>query len=502
MIYNGQEMTVFHIQSLYNDWTYVWLLPRNQVYSELNNIIFIVALILVSLVIAGIGITIAMAKYQNRPVKEIVRMLFPDTPNSVQDKQRLDEFAWIKGNIREMMKQEKSLQGQLMQNKNLVKSAMLDKLLEGRFTDDQAAENALRQIQFPFSNAGYTIIIVQIIENGHYPEAVANAQIQNSVLLSFINSQYPNVLVHAVYYQRIVLFYHTDSSNGKPVNEFAALLSLFVKEKGHTNVMISVGDTCFELTNIHMSYMSAALALSNSKTNSGVVFSAVNNKESGSLLYYPMDVEQRVISLISVGDTAGTQALLEQLFKQNLSCLEHRYDLISVFLAELVGTLIKALSAEGLENQPEYKSITALLALQNKPADEAFQNILEHYLMLGTHIKQTRRDSTSILVKNVTEYIESFFMDQSISLSKLADKFSLSEPYLSHVFKESTGENLSSCLERIRINHAHALLTETAISIDDIAEKVGYYSSDTFRKAFKRYHGITPAMYRSSTRMS
>jgi YesN/AraC family two-component response regulator len=170
-----------------------------------------------------------------------------------------------------------------------------------------------------------------------------------------------------------------------------------------------------------------------------------------------------------------------------------------IFLSELVGTLLKAMDVTGMESSPACEAIPKLMNPRLSP-DETFQGILASYYDLCVQIKHNYRDSTSILIKNVTEYIEAFYMDSSLSLCLLASKFNLSEPYLSHVFKERTGENLSNCLERIRINYAHALLSETTMSIDDIAEKVGYNSSDTFRKAFKRFHGISPAMYRSSTK--
>ncbi|MEA4889858.1 MAG: helix-turn-helix domain-containing protein [Clostridiaceae bacterium] len=498
--YQGMAMTVFHIQSIYNGWTYVWLLPSNQVNSELNYIIYMVAVILILLIIAGFFITIAMSKQQNQPVKEIANMLIPETTGKTKDTQHINEFDLIKGNIREMMKQEKSLQGQLMQNKDLVKSAMLDKLLNGRFTDLQSIENALRQIQFPLTGNGYTMVIIQIIDDGLHPDTVSNIQIQHSILLSFINSKFSELWIHSVSYQRMAIFYHLNSNDSEPPKEFAARLKAFLTEKGHTNVMISVGDTCAEISGISMSYKSAVFALTKAETNNGVIYSEAPGSETSSTFYYPIDVEQRIISLVSVGDSAGTQVLLEQLFKQNTARYEHRYDLVGVFITELVGTLFKILSAEDMDQCLELKSLTTLMTRQDDAVDESFQIVLEQYRILCAFIKQKRRSSTNILIESIIKYVDSFYMDQNLSLSKLADKFNLSEPYLSHLFKESTGENLSSCLERIRINNAHSLLTETNLSIDDIAEKVGYCSSDTFRKAFKRYHGITPAMYRSSTK--
>jgi AraC-like DNA-binding protein len=40
------------------------------------------------------------------------------------------------------------------------------------------------------------------------------------------------------------------------------------------------------------------------------------------------------------------------------------------------------------------------------------------------------------------------------------------------------------------------LLTESELSVKEIAAAVGYSSSATFIRAFRRVHGITPASYR------
>jgi AraC-like DNA-binding protein/adenylate kinase family enzyme len=498
--YQGTDMTVFHIKSIYNDWTYVWFLSSNQVYSERNFIVYIIVIILLFVVLLGFGIIITLARKQNKPVNEIVRMLLPQSPDKNRDLQRYGEFDWIKGNIQELMSHEQRLQKQLMNNKDLVRSAMLEKLLEGRFSDEQAAEQALRLIQFSFSQAGYTVIALQIAENVNKVSAVANTQVQHSVLLNFIAGRYPEITAHSVNYQQIVLLCPIDTEDAQQVQIFAAQLSDFVNEKGHTNVMIGVGSVCPDLSGIHRSYRSACFALAKAKTGHGGVVFDLSGDDHNNSLYYPLEIEQRIISLVSMGDDTEIQAVMESVYKQNMANLGQQNDLIMIFLSELVGTLLKAMDVAGLENWPECEAIPKLMQNPRMSPDEIFQCILASYHNLCVQIKHNHRDSTSILIKNVTEYIESFYMDSSLSLSKLADKFNLSEAYLSHVFKERTGENLSNCLERIRINYAHALLTETAMSIDDIAEKVGYNSSDTFRKAFKRFHGITPAMYRSSTK--
>jgi YesN/AraC family two-component response regulator len=94
------------------------------------------------------------------------------------------------------------------------------------------------------------------------------------------------------------------------------------------------------------------------------------------------------------------------------------------------------------------------------------------------------------------EFINQAYQDASLSLSSVASKFSLTESYISQFFKEQNGENFSSYLEKIRMKHACELLSESEMPINEIAQCVGYYSDQVFRRAFKRFHGVTPNEFR------
>ena len=77
----------------------------------------------------------------------------------------------------------------------------------------------------------------------------------------------------------------------------------------------------------------------------------------------------------------------------------------------------------------------------------------------------------------------------------VAEKFKLCDSYLSTFFKEQTGENYVSFVERLRMERACELLQDGAYSIDDISRMVGYSNAQTFRRAFKRRFGTTPTQF-------
>ena len=105
----------------------------------------------------------------------------------------------------------------------------------------------------------------------------------------------------------------------------------------------------------------------------------------------------------------------------------------------------------------------------------------------------------AVLAEKITEYLKTGYASPDLSLSILAKTFGFSEVYMSQLFKEQTGENFTAYLETLRMSHAcEKLLSGDDDSIESVATSVGYYSADTFRKAFKRRFGVTPTQWKES----
>jgi AraC-like DNA-binding protein len=85
---------------------------------------------------------------------------------------------------------------------------------------------------------------------------------------------------------------------------------------------------------------------------------------------------------------------------------------------------------------------------------------------------------------------------RKISLKEIAAISGLSAPYFSSVFKEEMGENLSSYLNRLRVNRAAGLLRETNLPLSDIAGCCGFEDQSWFSKIFKSYTGRSPGKFR------
>lgn len=71
---------------------------------------------------------------------------------------------------------------------------------------------------------------------------------------------------------------------------------------------------------------------------------------------------------------------------------------------------------------------------------------------------------------------------------------------LNRRFKTATDQSPLQYLQEIRINTARDLLKTSNLSINEVAEKVGYQDSGYFTTLFKKQLATTPKEYRATVR--
>jgi AraC family transcriptional activator FtrA len=91
-------------------------------------------------------------------------------------------------------------------------------------------------------------------------------------------------------------------------------------------------------------------------------------------------------------------------------------------------------------------------------------------------------------------------ISERVETGALARRAAMSERTFLRRFKESTGTSPIAWLERERMNRARELLESADLPLADVATQCGYQSLETFRAAFKRMAGASPAAYRSRFR--
>lgn len=99
-------------------------------------------------------------------------------------------------------------------------------------------------------------------------------------------------------------------------------------------------------------------------------------------------------------------------------------------------------------------------------------------------------------LNEIMNYIQEHYL--TVTLDELTEKMHLTKPYLSKYIKEKSGKTFGEIVKNVRMKRARTLLKNTSMTVENIAEDVGYQNVEHFNRLFKKKYGITPMQFRNS----
>ena len=272
----------------------------------------------------------------------------------------------------------------------------------------------------------------------------------------------------------------------KDIKEFAACEWNCKAE--FSGLVFGISTVCQEKENIYEKFREADMA----------VYSEFILEEKGIFYYIEsnnFDIKQinEEVLKIKSGNIKHISNFIERIpveFKENnfgIKIVAIIYNQIVAYMTNNHGDIVKLMDFEFAEYdvlQKKYGSIT-----------EMCKYILEvlQYAMNKTSQIDTSRSSSDF--KGILDFIYLNY-EKDLYLNDVAKKFCLNLTYLCELFKKNTGKTFVEYLTYIRMTEATKLLNESSLSINQVAEKVGYNDYYHFNKMYKRYFGKTPTMYR------
>lgn len=106
-----------------------------------------------------------------------------------------------------------------------------------------------------------------------------------------------------------------------------------------------------------------------------------------------------------------------------------------------------------------------------------------------------QKKGKSSVVHDVSEYISAHFCEQ-ITLEDLAERFFISESYLSRSFKDIIGVGITEYINILRIRKSRELLEDSRLSVSEISQAVGFESASYFGRVFQKHLALSPSQYR------
>lgn len=150
----------------------------------------------------------------------------------------------------------------------------------------------------------------------------------------------------------------------------------------------------------------------------------------------------------------------------------------------------------GLNEKTAYDfSDRVIMTVDNATSKDEILNFLAGEIMKLTNmVNQSKlKPFQSPHVRKCICYINEN-INERISVSMLSEICNISSDYLSHIFKEEMGENLSSYITRRKLESAKDMITKGQ-SNNEICKALGFSSVSHFITAFKRHCNMTPTEY-------
>lgn len=214
---------------------------------------------------------------------------------------------------------------------------------------------------------------------------------------------------------------------------------------------------------------------------------------------YPLEKEKELLSLISLGDKAGSQKVLNEIFGHIFFSTGGNFEVIKARVLELIVLLSRAALEGGADVEQifglNYKFLGQIHGF--KTVEELtfwLSKIMARFTDCVFNLTDIKH--VDVIYKAV-DYIKRNYM-KKVTLEEVASHVYLSVSYFSKIFKDEMKCNFNNYLNKVRIDMSKKLLLDDSIALVDVSSLVGYEDQSYFSKVFKKMVGVSPGKFRES----
>jgi AraC-like DNA-binding protein/HAMP domain-containing protein len=499
---DGADMLMMYVTSLSSGWKYLAAFPSSFVRDMVHSIRVITWVSYAVLLIFGLVCACFLAYRLSKPIEAVNRMM-RDFSGIKADKtlyNHLDQRVGI------LIRNSRSLQQSLQRKTEFVQSLLFERLLKGRIHDREQLDVMLFQADLNMKAKTYLIMLLymRVDEDLHGHAFLQEIEAYRILLRDMVFRTFQcTCLVHDLDGETQALLLGFDGEGKfECIDQAEAFTQDFfsaLPTRSPVQVDFAGGDPCCELLEIHQSYEQAVEALNGVRNGEGnqMVWYAQMESNGGDY-YYPLEMEARLLDALRAGDYRKVELILKRIRRDNYDSRLLSYEAQKGLLYELCGTIHKL---RDFKVQP---NLAEMVERVDSSADvhHTYDQLCEQFLLICNAIGASRKDRVQELTEAVIRHLDKQYPNPQLSLFGVANKFNLTEAYLSVFFKKHTGTNFSHYVEQLRLRKASQQLLESNIPIKVIALGVGYNSDKAFRRAFKRARSFSPNHYRAKYKMN
>ncbi|WP_349668356.1 helix-turn-helix transcriptional regulator [Lacrimispora sp.] len=290
-----------------------------------------------------------------------------------------------------------------------------------------------------------------------------------------------------------------NSNNGERLED--KLYEFFDKMKKtlDSRCMVTVGadEVKEELEEISVSCDNAMLALEKILWEGrGAIYFHDPQSDCSMNYYFPKDGVKQLTKGMKDRDRESIRHFFEEIEKKNQMEFDNSVYAGKLLLSELYVTVAKAMQAiwdqcgiplRRVDVCPPYRTMDEVI--------EYYSNLIEGLFIEVDHSEELREEYFQNELELI-EYINKNDKNPDLSLTQIADHFSVSSKYVTALVKKRFGMTYLKYVQERRISYAIDLLKNSSLPLERIAEECGYTNMLTFRRNFKAIMACNPSDFR------
>lgn len=289
-----------------------------------------------------------------------------------------------------------------------------------------------------------------------------------------------------------------------------AIRDIIEETKGPSNWFIAVGEEADRLSRIRHSYSTASRTYAFRYLYDGHILSYSDLKKNEG-----NSAKEESVQLKNVNINALNPSILQKFLSSGLmeEVDNFIHDYFQAIGQEPMGSLVfrnyvvlnvrfsvlSFLKKIGCDTTEIEQQETSDIVEQTGKSVEASVSYSENLLRKAIAIRdENAGNQNRNVVKQAVEFIDSHYMDEELSLNKVAHVANVSANHFSALFSQNMGQTFIEYLTGLRMNKAKELLRCTSKRSSEIAGEVGYKDAHYFSYLFKKTQGMTPSEYRKT----
>lgn len=401
------------------------------------------------------------------------------------------ELEYIENKIEEIQSINLSLQSKILNLRNYQKQKRIKEYLTG--ITEHLDLTILNDVSEIFKVDSYRVVIMEIFDIDSIENIFDKFNLSKELVLKYFSEEVKCEVVGIDY--KSIAFILEERLTREELEEVLKCLVSHIDRNFNLKFSLVVTNVYNDVLQMPKAYRTAKKMLDYKyiyKQNS-VIFQDRLKENSFDKYYYPIEVESKLILRTLSSNEISVKRIIDEMFNQKSGqVIDKKY--VKEFGVLLYNTLNRILLQLNEVNEnidiKAYK-INEILEINNAVD---LKNLFQEKILDICKLTKMEEENDIESVK-IKRYLEENYMID-ISLENLADHLGHSFKYTSVLFKKVMGDNFKNYLSIYRIEKSKEIMQgNSGLRIKDLAELVGYNSSNTFIRTFRKYEGVSPGKY-------